>query len=230
MKYSSLCSTKGITTNYPFIISKALTWPSGLATVSDMFTDVWASPKVISVAKFKALAPQCWTYYLLPKHMLSVCARTCTHVCMRAGRHSPESYTKEEFLNVFFFLYYYIALWDGGRKQIWIIKNNAQFSPKHSMMPGFNCQLYATYNHLEESLSNRLSTSTWPRGNILIKLIDVGRPSPLWAVTLPKQSLLNCRRVEKSNWAQPASKHIRFSALLTGDVMWLPVSSSCCCV
>lgn len=27
VKCSSLCSTKGISTNYPFVISKALTWP-----------------------------------------------------------------------------------------------------------------------------------------------------------------------------------------------------------
>lgn len=200
--------------------------------MSDVFTDVWASPKVICAAKFfKALAPQHWTYFLLPKHMLSLCVfvYVCMRVCMCAGRHSTESYTKKEFLNVLLFLYHYIALWDGGKKQIWIIKN-AQFSPKHSMMDRFNCQLDATYNHLEESLSNRLSTSTWPRENILIKLIDVGRPSPLWVVTFPKQSLLKCRRVGKSDWAQPASKHIRFSAFLTGDVMWLPVSSSGCCV
>ena len=50
----------------------------------------------------------------------------------------------------------------------------------------------------EESLSKRLSTLGCAVGMsvevVLIKLIDVGRPSPLWVVPLPKHKL---SRVEK---------------------------------
>jgi hypothetical protein len=44
----------------------------------------------------------------------------------------------------------------------------------------------------------------WPchEGTILIKLVDVGTPSPLWATPFPRQRVLNYMRVEKLGLVQ----------------------------
>lgn len=44
----------------------------------------------------------------------------------------------------------------------------------------------------------------WSRlwGLVLMKLIKVGIPSPLWSAPYPRQQILNCVRVEKSSWVQ----------------------------
>jgi hypothetical protein len=43
-------------------------------------------------------------------------------------------------------------------------------------------------------------------GGILIKFINVGRPSPLWVAPFPIQKALNCIRVERLNKHKEAGK------------------------
>lgn len=48
-------------------------------------------------------------------------------------------------------------------------------------------------------------------GEVLIALIDVGRPSPLLVAPFPRQSFLNYIRVIESIWAQASKQeHVGF--------------------
>lgn len=67
-----------------------------------------------------------------------------------------------------------------------VIIHNNRF---HYMMSGFNLQLDTTWIHLGRE-------SQW--GIVRTKLIDVGRPNPLWVAPFPRQGILECVRVEKS--------------------------------
>lgn len=58
------------------------------------------------------------------------------------------------------------------------------------------CQLYTNSGHLGRgNLSEELAPSDWPVGVSLrafsLLLIDVGGPSPLWAVSFPRQVSLD---------------------------------------
>lgn len=55
-------------------------------------------------------------------------------------------------------------------------------------------------------------------GVVLIKLVDAGRHSPVWAGTFPRQEMLNCVRLEKWSWAYTRKKHacVHFSAFGCG--------------
>lgn len=70
----------------------------------------------------------------------------------------------------------------------------------------------------------------WPEGGsgvgvVLTDLIDMGSLSPPWALSFPRQGVLDCRRVEKSSRPQ-ASMHP--SSKLLAVAMMPPIVSSSC--
>jgi hypothetical protein len=67
-------------------------------------------------------------------------------------------------------------------------------------------QLATAWNVSEEMYILGWSVDMSMAGGILIKFINVGRPSPLWVAPFPIQKALNCIRVERLNKHKEAGK------------------------
>lgn len=83
------------------------------------------------------------------------------------------------------------------------------------------------------SLSEKLSTSVWPRKISLracLHFIKAERLVPPWVAPLPSRGLLNCIRVENSSGEQASQWHVctPLPLLLTVSAVWLAVSSLWC--
>jgi hypothetical protein len=102
-----------------------------------------------------------------------------------------------------------------------------EVSPKGGSIWVWWLELIVTLTQAE-GLSEALSTLGWPVGMIvrdcLVKLIDVGRPSPAWVAPFPSQGSLNCISGETElKWTCKQVSKQTLIYFCSVSVMWLAI-------